>query len=146
MFITPRSFLPTLKLPKFVPHFRSFLLGAVVAGVVTVGFQPKEAEAGLPSITAIADSLQRLTKLKKNLEGDVKNLTADAKTLFGDKDNLLAIKDQLVRLATETKAQIDSIQTLVGTVEGHIKTTQVHIQKTAKDVDEIDEIKKKLGG
>lgn len=142
MFLTPRSFVPTIRVPKFL-HFRSFVLGAVVA-VVFVGVSPREAEAF--DIAGIAGSISRLVKIKKNLDGDVKNLTADAKLLFSDKDKLFQIKEQLLRLATETKSQIDSIQTLVGEVEGHIKKTQADIAQTAKHVNEIDEVRKKLEG
>lgn len=141
MFLTPRFFVPTLRVPKFL-HFRSFVLGAVVA--FTVGGVSRPAEAF--DLGGIASSISKLVKIKKNLDGDVKNLTADAKTLFSDKDNLFQIKEQLLRLATETKTQIDSIQKLVGEVEGHIKKTQSDISQTAKHVDEIDEVRKKLEG
>lgn len=144
MFITPRSLFPTTDVLKRL-HLKSFVLGAVLAfaGTATFGYE-KEAEA--IDFNAIAKSVTNLVKIKKNLEGDVKNLTADAKTLFGDKDNLLVIKDQLIRLATETKAQIDTIQTRVAEVDAHIKSAQVNISKTAKHVDEIDDVRKALEG
>lgn len=142
MYLTKRSFFPSAEFLKRI-HFKSFLLGAVVA-TAAVGYNPRQAEA--IDFSAIAKSIQNLSKVKRNLDNDVKALTADAKTLFGDKDNLLAIKEQLVRLATETRTQIDSITTLVGVVEGHIKTAQTDIAKTSKHVDEIDDIRKALEG
>ena len=144
MFLTPRSFFPDMSFVKRL-HLKSFALGAVMmfAGTATFGYD-QEAEA--IDFNAIAKSISNLVKIKKNLDGDVKALTADAKALFGDKDNLVAIKDQLLRLATETKTQLDSVQTKVAEVDSHIKAAQVNITKTAKHVDEIDDVRKALEG
>lgn len=124
-------------------HFTSFVAGALVATVVGTAFTPR-AEA--VDLVGIANAAAKLLTIKKNLDGDVKALTADAKVLFNDKDTLLQIKDQLLRLATETKAQIDQVQTLVGQVEGHIKQTEADIRKTQTHVNEIDQVRKALGG
>jgi hypothetical protein len=143
MFITPRSFLPSFPTRIFkLVHFKSFVLG----GVIALALFGREKEAEAINFGEIASSVQKLVKIKKNLDGDVKALTADAKTLFGDKDTMLQIKDQLIRLATETRAQIDQVQTLVGVVEGHIKQTQADIAKTDTHVKEIDAVRKALEG
>lgn len=122
-----------------------FDLRAFAAGII-VAFAVSSTTVVAFDFGGIASSVKNLVSIKKNLDNDVKNLTADAKLLLGSKDKLLQIKDALFKLANDTKNQIDLINALVSEVDGHLKKTQSDIQSTAKNVGEIDNVRKALSG
>lgn len=121
---------------------RSFLVG--IAFAMLAGFGAEM--AGAFNIGEVTKSVTNLINIKKNLDSDVKALTGDAKKLLGSKDQLLQIKDKLLNLAKDTKSQVDSVQALVSEVEGQLKSTEANIATTAVHVNDIDKVRKALGG
>lgn len=132
-------------------NFKSFILGALfgLAGCLLLLRAESSAEAidlgGIAGGAAkVATAVKRLAGIKGNLDTDVKNLRSNATTLVGDKDGLVDIRNKLVQLSVQTKSQIDAVGGLIGVVENHITSTQTNIQSTAKNVGEIEDIRKTL--
>ncbi len=127
-------------------HLKSFVLGTIVGAVATGMFAAQAIDLGTIAGGAakVGGAVKRLAGIKSNLDKDVTNLKSDATTLLGDKNSLVEIRNKLVQLSTQTKSQIDAVGTLVGVVEGHLTHTQSSIASTAKNVGEIDEVRKSL--
>lgn len=134
-----------------IKGLKSFMLGGAVGAGACLLLMRAESSAqaidlgGIAGGAAkVAGAVKRLAGIKSNLDTDVRNLKGDATTLLGDKDGLVDIRNKLVQLSVQTKSQIDAVGSLIGVVESHLTHTQTSISSTAKNVNEIDEVRKSL--